>query len=298
MLIGDKRVGKTTLLVELAKKGGANSYVKVIEPSYKKLIEYWYSERTIEGEDSTILQADVTKKREKIELKIEVKLPSDDRTLKVLCVDTPGEFWAEQLQQKPIANQSGKLLAQESLNIEYLLTVTEDGESFVSLEWQQQLINDLKTVKGIILLLAPPRSKLIESRLKEVKISQYEARFLEDKQWKEQVKSWLDFLKAHVTEEQRILICLNMADLFCDHQIIARKLRYEIKDINLDNIMNWQKRHDYVLNNYFIAVKELIEDYNIETDGNLLQTFITTKADRSLLELPWLYLANDLPLEE
>lgn len=282
IFIGSKRVGKTRLLVELANqpKNPHGSFVRVLEPSYEELRAEFYAEdeqKAEEDEDKRYEPA-TTEGIETRDFRISVNLGGNrEKFLKAQCVDCAGEFWKsdndDDSKKKNIFN--GKV--------------------------QQDLIRNLKEAKGIILVLAPSKGKLYSHLLKQEGVTKDEKRFLEDLDWIDEFKKILVFLSKNITNNQHILICLNMADLFCsDLNAEAEKLRYVINPnyYTSSKPMDWQKRYRYILDEYFEGVKSLIERYNITNDGNQLQIFITTYKNRRLLELPWLYLANYLPSEK
>lgn len=281
IFIGSKRVGKTRLLVELANQPNNpnDSFVRVLEPSYEELRSDFYAEdvqKAEENEDKRYEPA-ATEGIETRDFRISVNLGNREKFLKAECVDCSGEIW------KYDNDDDSKKMK------------IFDGKV------QQDLIRNLRMAKGIILVLAPPKGKLFSHLLKQEGISKKEKRFLEDLDWIQEFENILLFLSKNTTNTQHILICLNMADLFCeDFNAEGEKLRYVINPSYHTNSkpMDWLQRYKYILNKYFDIVKPLIERYNITNDGNGLQVFITTYKNRRLLELPWLYLANYLPEEK
>lgn len=265
IFIGDRQVGKTTLAVELAKPSTNSApLVTVIEPTYEELVERYYSDvpyYTEEGDKLSILESTATKERQVKDLKLQVKLPTGTkRIISLKWVDTPGELW-ENSHREPSKNP---------------------------LEEWSELMKDIKTARGIILVLAPHRNRLDKQRCLQAPepISLDEPRFLEYNAWVEQFDLWLDFLGKQVTTSQQVLICLNMADLFCDCDALANELPFDPARQDLKKIQ------DYLLTHYFQEVRTSIDRYNSLTRGNPLQVFVTTKENRILLESPWLYLAR------
>lgn len=265
IFIGDRQVGKTTLAVELAKQStDSEPLVKVIEPTYEELVQSYYSDSsytTEEGVELSILESTATRQREVKALKLQVKLPTGaKRILSLEWVDTPGELW----------EKSRTLPSQNPLE-----------------EWRE-LMEDIKAAKGIILVLAPHRNRLDKQRCLQARepISLDEPRFLEYDAWVKQFDLWLDFLGKQVTTSQQVLICLNMADLFCDCDALAKELPFDPAHQDLKRIQ------DYLLTHYFQEVRTSIDRYNSLTRGNPLQVFVTTRENRTLLESPWLYLAR------
>ncbi|NES74190.1 MAG: hypothetical protein F6K24_57885, partial [Okeania sp. SIO2D1] len=88
-----------------------------------------------------------------------------------------------------------------------------------------------------------------------------------------------------------IVICLNKADLIdCSLEQEISKLAY----LPHGSTMNWLQRHNYVVNRYFLPLKSQLEQINSSRSGLSVRCFITSIYHRSLLELPWIYLASYL----
>ncbi|MFM6264919.1 MAG: hypothetical protein ACKPFA_00160, partial [Dolichospermum sp.] len=58
--------------------------------------------------------------------------------------------------------------------------------------------------------------------------------------------------------------------------------------------MNWQQRHSYSLQRYFRPIQSQLEQINKSISGLSIRCFITSIHNRSLLELPWIYLGSFL----
>lgn len=161
------------------------------------------------------------------------------------------------------------------------------GEIY-DLEWQIEHPHAWKEFKetlnqslGIILLLHP-----YQEQVKPTLIDSTDSIFALDREtllpahkWKVDLVNWMKFLRENCNQVNYILICLNKADLFCS---------------NLDTVgKNFQsypsyKRQDEALK-YFTAAQIEIEKYNRK--DRPFQFFITCVKNRSLLELPWIYLS-------
>jgi hypothetical protein len=135
-------------------------------------------------------------------------------------------------------------------------------------EWKIFMEN-ISSSEGVLLVLPPYREML------EMHPQKDEYPLLE--QWTIRFNRWVDFFRNDCPNLKHILICLNKADL---------------KPYNAP--MNWQQRHVYVCNKYFRPVLPKLEEINQNIRGLSIRCFITSIHDRSLLELPWLYLASFL----
>jgi GTPase SAR1 family protein len=85
ILLGDRAVGKTSLLVSLANSQG--KYVKVVDPNYAGLINKLLYDESLAD---TISTDDV----HNLPLEINVSLPFEDMTFATEFIDTPGEIWS------------------------------------------------------------------------------------------------------------------------------------------------------------------------------------------------------------
>jgi len=149
-------------------------------------------------------------------------------------------------------------------------------------EWQR-FMDSIRTSEGVILIL-PPYREMLEMHSKK---DEYPLLG----QWTTRFNRWVEFFRNDCPNLKHILICLNKADLFCqsiDRE--ASKLAYKPHN----SAMNWQQRHAYVCNQYFRPVMPNIEEINRSIRGLSVRCFITSVHERSLLELPWLYLASFL----
>jgi hypothetical protein len=109
-------------------------------------------------------------------------------------------------------------------------------------------------------------------------------------QWRNRFDRWVDFFRASCPKLRHLLICLNKADLFCDFRQEGVRLGYS----SSGSPMNWPQRHSYVVDHYFRAVVPQLEQLNRSMGGLSVRCFITTIHQRSLLELPWVYLGSFL----
>jgi hypothetical protein len=191
-------------------------------------------------------------------LEIEVRLPIGTRKVAVDWVDTPGEIWRKSWQ--------------------------EDNAD----EWER-FIDLAKQSEGIILLL-PPYREIVGEYGKRLKEPVDFDLLITKQQWCNRFERWVEFFSYHCPKARHVAICMNKADLFCDPDQEARKLAYNPHR----SPMNWAQRHTYVSNNYFKPLQPQLTQLNKSLSGLSVQCFITSIHNRSLLELPWVYLASYL----
>ena len=134
-----------------------------------------------------------------------------------------------------------------------------------------------------ILLIVPPYREILKSDINPEE-------FMTKQQWINRFDRWVEFFRQECPKARHIVICLNKADLFCDLAQESIKLSYQPNGSQ----MNWQQRHNYVFNRYFKPVQQQIEQINKSVSGLAVRCFITSIYNRSLLELPWLYLGSFL----
>ncbi|QFS51410.1 hypothetical protein [Nostoc sphaeroides] len=149
-------------------------------------------------------------------------------------------------------------------------------------QWNK-LLEATRISEGILLILPPHRGMNIKSG---VELEQFPSQ----QQWCNRFERWVDFFSKDCPKLRHIAICLNKADLFCDLQQEASRLAYSPHR----NQMNWQQRHTYVWQRYFRQIQPQLEEINKNILGLSVRCFITSIYNRSLLELPWIYLGSFL----
>ncbi|MGK7956579.1 MAG: GTPase domain-containing protein [Crocosphaera sp.] len=186
IVIGDRAVGKSSMLIGLA-KGTEN--ITLIEPDAQN---YMMRKSNI---DTGIVPG--TFRMEEEFWSLSVSLPSGykELTRQLNVIDTPGEAWSfpnwRERNPRP---------------------------------WQdirQRVANS----EGIIILLNPYRS-IIQPNLTDDDYWNQIERFPTHKQWANQIQAWLDYLKRECRETQHIGFCINKADLFCNVERISQRYRY------------------------------------------------------------------------
>lgn len=112
---------------------------------------------------------------------------------------------------------------------------------------------------------------------------EYAQEFPTFQQWQNRFERWVEFLIYDCPQTQHIIFCLNFADLFCNTK----------REAHIISQKNWYQRHDYVVHNYFHPVKRELQQLSNEHSA-FVRCFLTSIHNRSLLELPWIYLASYL----
>lgn len=149
-------------------------------------------------------------------------------------------------------------------------------------EWSK-FLDTIRQSEGILLILPPHRGLNLMAGVDA-------EQFLSQQQWCNRFERWVEFFRHDCPKARHILICLNKADLFCDLQREAFQLAYHPGGAQ----MNWQQRHNYVSQQYFRPIHSQLEQINQHIFGLSVRCFITSIYNRSLLELPWIYLASFL----
>lgn len=153
-------------------------------------------------------------------------------------------------------------------------------------DWSS-LVSTLQSAQAVMVLIAPHQKHLKENLLVQAgNISGKDERFRTPIQWKNRFKEWLLFLHDKCRHTRQVVICLNMADLFCN---------IEQHSQSLDSLLRrgWYEYKEDTLQNYFPEVIDWIDQYD-RSRPIPSQLFITTSKNRTMLEAPWLYLGTYL----
>jgi hypothetical protein len=150
-------------------------------------------------------------------------------------------------------------------------------------EWNQFLEN-ARDSEGILLIISPYRELLKSGVDGDLYIRQ--------KQWVNRFEAWVKFFRNECPNARRVGICLNKADLIADCNLDreASQLAYD----PFYSKMTWQQRHAYVVSRYMRPIQPQLEDLNRSLSGGSVYCFLTSVHNRTLLELPWIYLASYL----
>lgn len=149
-------------------------------------------------------------------------------------------------------------------------------------EWKR-LLSTIRQSEGILLILPPHRGLNFRSNIDG-------EQFMSQQQWCTRFDRWVEFFRQDCPQARHIVLCLNKADLFCHLPEEAAKIAYHPNG----SPMNWQQRHLYVLQRYFRPIQPQLAQINQSTSGLSVRCCITSIYNRSLLELPWIYLGSFL----
>lgn len=241
--MGDQGVGKTTLMLELVKSNRGN--VQVISPNREDLERQFTLGDQVKPTDSI----------NKIPMQLRVNLSGHIKQIDVDLIDTPGEVWrVENSQWRENHPQ----------------------------EWRD-ILKSIQNAQFLMIVMAPYRECLKDDLLIADGLSKKDVRFRKQSQWKNRFREWINFLEDNAQTDQYILICLNMADLFCNAKHVSAVLQKQ-------ESFNWIEHRANILP-IFDFVRDLIEQFE---KNRILknQFFITTYKTRLLLELPWLYIGS------
>lgn len=145
-------------------------------------------------------------------------------------------------------------------------------------EWQRYL-ELIEESKALVILLHPYRDLLPHSHSKHDDLCTAT-------QWSRRLNSRLELLQNHCSRVKHILICMNKADFFCDVANEGNKWTYsKSRPIFYNYDLHIHRK-------YLLATRK-----SLKLPKSLKQKvrfFITTIKNRSLLELPWIYLGTYL----
>jgi len=149
-------------------------------------------------------------------------------------------------------------------------------------KWENFLEN-IRQAQGILLIVSPYR-EMLKSGVENAE------EYITQKQWCNRFQRWVNFFHQDCPKVRHLVLCLNKADLFCDLKQESQRLAYHPHNSS----MNWKQRHDYVFQRYFRPVNGELDRLNRSISGLSVRCFITSIYNRSLLELPWIYLGSFL----
>lgn len=189
LVVGDQGVGKTTLMLELAKLQGG--MVQVISPSLADLTAKF----------TLANQVKPTSDVENTPLQIQVMLQGVSKQFTVNWIDAPGEVWRPDspfISNRPTDWQM----------IESQLKTTQ--AMIVIMAPYRELLKDhlLQQAGGIL---------------------KTDIRFRTLTQWKRRLREWLIFLHQNCAHTHSIVFCLNFADLFCNVNSVSQTLAESLK---------------------------------------------------------------------
>jgi hypothetical protein len=138
----------------------------------------------------------------------------------------------------------------------------------------QSVLTQVQSSEGVILILPPYRELLSLS-------PQQRDEFPTCQQWINRFIRWIALFTQDCPHVKHIIFCLNYADLFSDVNREAQSILQK----------SWHQRHDHVITRYFQPVKNPLIKLSYEHPA-FVRCFLTSIYNRTLLELPWIYLAS------
>lgn len=251
VVLGDRAVGKTSMVAYLAGYSmEKDSRVKITTPDPKRLAEDLRPET---GKGAGTADASLR------QLTIEVQRPKGAfKEINVFWMDVPGEIFQENSNRR----QSGD----------------EDWFS---------IIEGIQKSKYIILLIPPHRGMVKEEFIQSIPEELNPERTLPtEEQWRTRLCRWFDFLDKNCSEAKRILISIHKADLFCNVNSVANNWLYTPERIGTSF---WREYNNFA-KGFLGSARQDIRKYSETEAGANTEFFITSVANKDLLELPWLYI--------
>ncbi|MFE4105949.1 hypothetical protein [Almyronema epifaneia] len=251
VLLGDREVGKTSIVAALAEYSlEKDSKVKIVSPEPKSLLADLRPE-TGKG-------AGTANKSEK-ELTIQVLRPTGAlKQVNLVWIDLPGEFFQEHSSRR------------------------ENGGE----DWRE-IQTRIEKSKYVILLIPPHRGMVTTASLENTTEALRPEKVLpNEEQWHKRLYAWFDFLNLHCSRASRILICIHKADLFCDLDRVSSDWAYVPGQISTDF---WRRYHEFS-KSFLRSMRQRVKAYSQTDAGTNTNFFITSIVHRELLALPWLYI--------
>ncbi|BAY27510.1 hypothetical protein NIES2100_73350 [Calothrix sp. NIES-2100] len=258
IIIGDRAVGKSSMILGLCEPSPQEKYVVVDEDDCSRLKEQLSPHGTVLPTENPVNLHSLT---------IYLRL-SRPREITVNLIDTRGEFW-------------GDIKATESPQYKFPSAY-------------QDFMQKIAQARYIILLLHPYQELVRAEYLK----SDFNTLNKEDDLyprdvWVKNLQRNLQTLKNNCKLTKHFFICLHKADLFCNYKEESSRWRYNPSGSN-----DFGTYLDRIRTRYFGVAKDVIREFNINQVGaSKLSFFITTNKDRNLLEIPWLSLGTYLSSE-
>ncbi|MBO3460175.1 hypothetical protein G7B40_000330 [Aetokthonos hydrillicola Thurmond2011] len=262
IVIGDRAVGKSSMILSLCEPSPQERYVVVDEDDSRRLKEEL-------SPDGKVLPTENPINLHSLSLYLRLPRP---REITVDLIDTRGEFW-------------GDIKATES-----------PQDKFPSA--YQDFMQKIGKARYIILVLHPYQELVREEYLKAEhnpldRVNKEEDLYPRDV-WVKNLRRNLETLKKNCKSVKHFFVCLHKADLFCNYKEESSKWQYNPSGNN-----DFGTYLDRIITRYFRVAKDVIQEFNAnQTGASKLSFFITTKKDRKLLEIPWLSLGTYLSLDE
>lgn len=203
---------------------------------------------------------------------------------------------------EPQEGPSGDVAQTESIEIKNLTIVVElpAGNIELSLVWidtpgelqtnqkkqkdnpeiWQKFCQEVQTSDYVMLLLPPHQGLLNNKNILDINdfptSQQSQTRF---NQW------WVPFLNQNSQKAKNILICRHKADLFISNIQEIDNYKYGNEGFAWKTYFDFSSR-------YFSEVDSDMSQYRKNHTRQEVRLFVTTVENRSLLELPWIYIAT------
>jgi GTPase SAR1 family protein len=266
IVIGDTNVGKTSAILALCKELH-NKKVEILPDSCTILKDKMINEQ------GAVPRTEYPINRYTIDMHLHLARP---KNIQVSLIDTRGELWG---------NIQAPNLPQE-----------------VFPEGYKALNDEIKKSRYIILFLNPYQEMIVGAYLKKTvnpldRVDIKKDLYSSDA-WLIRLQETLDFFDKECKSAKHIFICLNKADLFCDHREESQRWDYQ-KFGNSSSFVSYSSR---IRSTYFNVANEAIKEFNSRPSqrhsDSKLSFFITTKMDRNLVEIPWLILGTYLGIDD
>lgn len=317
IVIGNQGVGKTSMIVALAKgtKDKTTKNVRVISPKPEQLIEQLSRVQSVNETATTLSQnkfslspskssqENTNKQSEEAEITLISKAKN------TVYSEPKKQNFNQNLSDFDFKNIAGtyELKAPRSLVLSVDLPsgigkevrvnwIDTPGEAWSKPIWRknnpqdyQKLIETVSNSQAVILLVPPYRKT---SRPVVLQDNMNPPDYLDEETWIKQLKKWLDFIRENCSNVKHFIIAIHKADLLGndldnDHQ----NWQYNREDRKLINWFNYNK---YIRDTYFDAAYDIIREHNAQPPYLSPRFFITTIDNPNLLELPWVYLGSHL----
>ncbi|MDH6106612.1 hypothetical protein NWP22_12155 [Anabaenopsis tanganyikae CS-531] len=220
-----------------------------------------------------------------------VKVTSQDyQTLQGMLMDEQGGTRPTNLQQpiynRPLDVEVRLPTGNKSVSVDWIDTPGEvwrkSWQCDNQMEWQK-ILDTISKSEGIFLILPPHRGMTFNMGVNADE-------FMTQEQWCNRFDRWVDFFRYECPKLRHLVICLNKADLFCNLPQEAKQLSYSPNGTQ----MNWQQRHMHVVQRYFRPIQTQLQQINQSLNRVSVRCFITSIHNRSVLELPWIYMGSFL----
>ncbi|KYC35191.1 hypothetical protein WA1_08515 [Scytonema hofmannii PCC 7110] len=262
IVIGDKAVGKSSMILGLCESSSQERYVVVDEDDCSRLREQL-------SPYGTVLPTEYPINLHSLSLYLRLPRPKD---ITVDLIDTRGELWGD-------------------------IKATESPQNKFPSAYQD-FMQKIGKARYIILVLHPYQELVRDEYLKSEhnpldKVNKEEDLYPRDV-WVKNLRRNLETLKNNCRSVKHFFICLHKADLFCNYREESARWKYNPSGSN-----DFSTYLDRIMNRYFGVAKDVIREFNASQGGtSKLSFFITTKKARNLLEIPWLSLGTYLSLDE